>query len=108
MQGQKPDFDIYTGEYNDPWFGVVDIFVKDSEMWFVSKRSPKMNGVILPYMGNCKVVKFTDRTMEADGLINFEFDFKGNVSGFKMGWVSPITDFSWDYHNLNFTLTQKK
>ena len=107
LQGQKPDFDTYTGEYNDPWFGVVNIFVKDGELWFVSKRSPKISGVILPYKGNCKVVKFTDRTMEADGLINFEFDFKGNVSGFKMGWVSPITDFSWDYHDLNLTLVKK-
>ena len=108
LQGQKPDFDKYTGEYNDPWFGSVDIFVEDGEMKFVSKRVPKLSGVILPYIGNCKVVKFTDRTLEADGLINFEFDFKGSVSGFKMGWVSPITDFSYDYHNLNMILVKKK
>ena len=107
LQGEKPDFDTYTGEYSDPWFGNVDIFVKDGEMLFVSKRSPKISGVILPYIGNCKVLKFTDRTMEADALINFEFDFKGNVSGFKMGWVSPITDFSYDFHNLNFTAVKK-
>ena len=108
LQGQKPDFDKYTGKYNDAWFGQVDISVKGEEMWFVSKRSPKLTGVILPYRGNCKVVKFTDRTLEADALINFEFDLKGNVSGFKMGWVSPITDFSYDFHNLNMTLSEKK
>ena len=107
LQGQKPDFDTYTGEYSDPWFGKVDIFVKGEEMWFVSRRSLKISGVILPYRGNCKVIKLTDRTMEADALINFEFDFKGNVSGFKMGWVSPITDFSWDYHDLDFILIKK-
>ena len=107
LQGQKPDFDIYTGVYNDPWFGNVDIFVKGDKMWFDSKRSLRFSGIIYPYRGNCKVVKFTDKTV-SDLMINFEFDFKGNVSGFKIGRVSPITDFASVNKDLNFTIIEKK
>ena len=107
LQGQKPDFDTYTGEYNDPWFGKVNIFVKDEKMWFVSERSPKLSGVIYPYKGNCKVVKLSD-SKESYTFINFEFDFYGNVSGFKIGWTSPVTNISSVRKDLNFTLIKKK
>lgn len=34
----------YTGIYEDDWFGKVEVFMKENELWFRSYRSPRLNG----------------------------------------------------------------
>lgn len=102
----KPDIAPFVGTYADAWLGSVSISVKDGKLWFQSKRSPRLNGEMLPYKGNAFVVKWTDRSMDADAYANFTLSDEGKPSGFKMHAISPLTDFSYDFHDLDFHRVQ--
>jgi len=93
---------VYTGEYRDAWFGEVTIAVKNGHLWFDSKRSPRLTGEMLPYKGNSFVVKWRDRSMDADAYVIFSLDERGKATGIKMKPVSPLTDFSYDFQDLDF------
>ncbi len=98
----KTDFSIYAGTYTDPWFGEVNVSMKSGRLWFDSKRSPRLSGQMQAYKGNTFVVKWNDRSMNADAFVMFELDNTGKASGIKMNAISPSTDFSFDFQDLNF------
>ena len=97
----KLNNDFYTGTYNDKWFGDVVISLKNGKLWFDSKRSPRLSGELFPYKGNTLIVKWIDRSMDADAFLIFEADDTGKASGIKMRPVSPLTDFSYDFQDLD-------
>lgn len=99
--GSKTDISNYVGTYTDQWFGDVIISVKNGQPWFDSKRSPKLSGVLLPFKGNTFVAKWNDRSMDADAFVKFVLDENGKASGFKMDAISPLTDFSFDFQDLD-------
>lgn len=101
--GNRVDLAAYTGTYHDKWFGDVIISILDGKPWFASKRSPKLSGQLFPYKGNSFVVKWRERSMDADAFVNFTLDAGGKASGITMAAISPLTDFSYDFHDLEFT-----
>jgi CubicO group peptidase (beta-lactamase class C family) len=98
----KVDFEPFVGKYSDAWLGEVAISVKDGRPTFASLRSPRLTGEILPYKANTFVVKWADRSMDADAYLTFVLDEEGKPSGFTMRAISPLTDFSYDFHDLEF------
>ena len=96
-----PDMSLFTGTYHDVWFGDVVISIKNGKPWFDSKRSPKLTGELFYYKGNTFAVKWRDRSMDADAYLNFSLDENGKASGIKMRAISPLTDFSYDFHDLD-------
>lgn len=96
------DFSKYFGTYTDPWFGDVVISQKNGRPWFDSKNSPRLTGEMLPYKGNTFIVKWNDRSMDADSYVMFSLDYEGNPNGIKMKPISPLTDFSFDFQDLDF------
>ncbi|TMI74860.1 MAG: serine hydrolase [Bacteroidetes bacterium] len=98
----KPDFNLFTGTYRDVWLGDIIISVKNGKPRFDSKRSPKLTGELFYYKGNTFVVKWRDRSMDADAFVSFTLDEEGKASGIKMRAISPLTDFSYDFHDLDF------
>jgi hypothetical protein len=100
--GLKPvDWSMYTGVYRDDWLGEVTISVKDGRPWFDSKRSPRLTGELLPFKGNSFIVKWRDRSMDADAYVIFGLDERGIATTIKMKPVSPLTDFSYDFQDLD-------
>lgn len=97
----------YTGTYKDNWFGEVTISEKNGKMYFNSKRSPRLAGEILYYKDQNFVVKWNIRSFHADAHIFFHLDKKGNAYHFTMKAISPLTDFSYDFQDLNFLKTSK-
>src|SRR6185503_12483823 len=97
----KPDIGLFTGTYRDAWFGDVIISVKNGKPWFDSKRSPKLTGEMFYYKANTYVVKWRDRSMDADAFVSFSLDEEGKAAGITMRAVSPLTDFSYDFHDLD-------
>lgn len=93
---------LYAGQYQDKWLGAVTIFVKEGKLWFASKRSPKLTGKLFYYKPGKFVVSWLDRSMGADAFVNFKSGAAGNITGFTMGAISPFTDFSYDFHDLDF------
>ena len=92
----------YTGLYRDKWFGDVDITLIDGELYFTAQKSLKLQGSLSPIMFNTFKVSWTDRSFNADAFAMFSTDFYGNVNGLKMKAISPLTDFSYDFHDLDF------
>ncbi len=99
----KTDINPFMGTYTDKWFGDVTISMNNGKMWFQSKRSFLLNGEMFPYKGNTFIVKWTDRSMDADAYVMFDLDSDGKPSGMKMKAISPLTDFSFDFQDLDFT-----
>lgn len=95
------DISLFTGTYKDAWLGDILISVKNGKPWFDSKRSPKLTGELFPYKGNTFVVKWRDRSMDADAFVNFTLDEQGRGAGMTMRAISPLTDFSYDFHDLD-------
>jgi len=98
----KPDYTIYTGTYTDSWFGEIIISEKNGKLWFDSKRSTNLSGQMVPFKGNTFIVKWNDRSLDADAYVMFNLDISGKAFEIKMKAISPLTDFSYDFHDLNF------
>ena len=97
----KPNNALYTGLYNDKWFGNVSITEKDGNLWFSSEKSPRLTGQMLPYKGSTWIVKWNDRSFDADAYVIFSLDSEGKASGISMKPISPLTDFSFDFQDLD-------
>ena len=89
------------GTYRDKWLGDVVIALTDKHLTFTVKRSPALTGEMFFYRGNTFIVKWNDRTLHADAFANFSMDMNGKPSGITMKAVSPATDFSFDFHDLD-------
>jgi len=100
--------DQYTGTFKDNWFGEITISNKNGKLWWESKRSKGLKGEMFYYEANSFVVKWTDRSMDADAFVLYELDYQGKASRIKMKAISPITDFSYDFHDLDFYRINKK
>ena len=96
---------LFAGIYRDNWLGEVTLSIKNGKLWFDAKRSPNLTGEMLSYKGNTFIVKWNDRSMDADAYVMFTLDQAGKPSGMRMKAVSPMTDFSYDFQDLDFTRT---
>jgi CubicO group peptidase (beta-lactamase class C family) len=101
LSKQKLADSLFIGTYKDNWFGEMSISAKAGGMWLASKRSPRLNGYITPYKANTYIVKWTDRSLDADAYVIFSMDRNGKADGFKMEAISPLTDFSFDFQDLD-------
>ncbi|HTO39010.1 MAG TPA: serine hydrolase [Brumimicrobium sp.] len=90
------------GEFTDTWFGDVTIIEQKNTIRFTSKKSPDLSGKMHFYKGTTYVVYWDDPTLNANAFINFELDTEGRVIGFKVSPISPATDFSYNYQDLQF------
>ena len=99
----KTDLNIFTGTYTDKWFGDIVISMKKGKLWFDSKRSPRLSGEMVFYKDHTCIVKWNDRSLDADAFVIFDLDKTGKVNRVKMKAISPLTDFSFDFQDLDFS-----
>lgn len=98
----KTDSKKYEGFYVDNWFGKIEIFEKKGRLFFRSIRSPKLAGEVFFYKDATFLVKWDNRSFNADAFLFFERDEKGNLDSLKMKAISKLTDFSYDFQDLDF------
>lgn len=99
--GKSPKENQYLGTYKDAWFGNVELKKEGKLVRFYSKTSPRLKGSLLPFSADTFIVKFDDESYDADAFITFKFDAKGNVTSAKLKPISEITDFSFDFEDLD-------
>ncbi len=92
---------IWEGKFVDNWLGEVKIFRSNGKLRFQSKRSPQLTGQLFFYKDDTFVIKWDNRYFQADAFVNFKV-YQDKVSGFTMKAISPLTDFSYDFHDLEF------
>ncbi len=91
----------FVGTYKDNWFGNIEIFVKENQLWFKSLRSPKLNGPMSFYKANTFAIKWQYQDMPCDAFASFTLDEEGIAQGIKMRGISPNIDFSFDFQDLD-------
>jgi CubicO group peptidase (beta-lactamase class C family) len=101
-EAKKIDLKKFTGLYTDNWFGQVELFEKKGKLYFKSIRSPQLVGQVFYYKDNSFAVKWDNRYFNADAFLLFEMDKSGKVSKLKMLPISELTDFSYDFQDLDF------
>ena len=93
--------DDYIGIYEDPWFGKMEVFEKNNQLWIKSYRSPKLNGPMAFYNANTFAIKWEYQAMNCDAFAMFSLDENGKAQSIKMKGISPNIDFSFDFHDLD-------
>ncbi len=97
----------YVGIYKDNWFGTIEVFFKNNQLWFKSHRSPKLNGKMSFYKANTFAIKWEYQDMNADAFAMFSLDEEGKAQGIKMKGISPNIDFSFDFEDLDLKRIEK-
>lgn len=92
----------YTGTYNDNWLGSIVLSEKKGKLYFHSNRSPQLSGEMFYYKDNTFAVKWNNRSFLADAFVIFSAD----NTNIKMKPISPLTDFSYDFQDLDFIKVQ--
>ncbi|MFD2934512.1 serine hydrolase [Spirosoma flavum] len=104
----KVDLAKFTGTYRDSWFGDVVISQTAGKLWFRSVRSPKLRGELFVYKNNTFIVKWTTRSFDADAYVTFLIDEALKPVSIKMKPISPLTDFSFDFQDLDLLRVKDK
>ncbi len=92
----------YAGDYQDAWYGDVNIILKENTLNIDFTHTAALKGTLEHYTGNTFIVRWQDKLLEADAFITFDFSTGNEVEHIKLKWATPsITDFSFDFHNLN-------
>jgi CubicO group peptidase (beta-lactamase class C family) len=95
-----PELLQFAGRYRDPWFGDVNISLQGDQLVFAAEKSPKLAGILSHHDGSRFVVRWTDRTLEADAYILFERGEKDRVVAMSMSKLDP-GDF--DFEDLDLS-----
>jgi len=97
----------YIGIYKDNWFGKIEVFLKENQLWFKSYRSPKLKGPMQFYQANTFAIKWDYQDMNCDAFAMFTLDEDGKAQSIKMKGISPDIDFSFDFQDLNLVRVQE-
>jgi CubicO group peptidase (beta-lactamase class C family) len=98
---------LYAGRYRDPWYGDVLVEEKDRKLWMRFTHSPALTGVLEHFQYDTFIARWKDRAMDADAYVTFSLNPDGSIERVKMRAVSPLTDFSYDFHDLALTPAPK-
>ena len=92
----------YTGTLTSDWYGDVIVEYVADELRIEFTHTKMLKGKLEHHTGNTFIVRWDDALLEADAYIHFEMDKAQQVMSASMEYVNPhITDFSFDFHNLN-------
>jgi CubicO group peptidase (beta-lactamase class C family) len=100
--GSKPSLalDSYAGRYRDPWYGDIVIEKQKNGLQIRFTHTPDLIGKLEHWQHDTFVARWNDRTLLADAYVTFSLNPDGSIASAKMKAVSPLTDFSFDFHDL--------
>src|SRR5690606_14217219 len=93
------------GTYKDNWFGEITITEQNGNLRFTSKRSSQLQGDMYFYKDNTYAVKWDNAYLHADAFVFVEME-NNKIKSLKMKPISPLTDFSYDFQDLDLVKTQ--
>lgn len=90
----------FAGVYRDAWYGGVSVEAAAEKLVMRFSRTPQLVGDLEHWHHNTFVVRWRDRTLNADAFVTFALNHDGAISEATMEYISPLTDFSFDFHDL--------
>ncbi len=107
VKNSKVKNENFIGIYTDSWFGDVEVFEKNKQLWIKCNRSPKLNGPMALYNATTFAIKWEYQAMNCDAFAKFSFDDTGKAQAIKMKGISPNIDFSFDFQDLDLKRIEK-
>ena len=105
----KPSLPVqgYAGTYRDAWYGDVTIGESNGKLSLRFNRTPLLIGDLEHWQYDTFVVRWRERSLNADAYVSFSLKPDGSIDEMKMSAVSSLTDFSFDFHDLLFVPVKK-
>ncbi len=92
----------YEGRYADAWRGVAIIRRDGDHLVLKISRTRDLEGALTPFSGDIFVVRWNRRGLNADAYIRFTPKFDGGIESMTLQAISPATDSSFDFQDLDF------
>jgi CubicO group peptidase (beta-lactamase class C family) len=92
----------YVGEYADPWYGTIKVRQSGKGLTVDFPHSTGMEGPLTHHQYDTFKMNPALKWVEP-AYVTFSIGAEGKVDRVTMKAVSPVADFSWDYHDLLFT-----
>lgn len=101
--GATPAFppSTYAGSYRDAWYGDATLSEDAGGLVLRFLASPSLVGDLSFWQAETFRVRWRDRTVP-DAFLTFTLDENGKPAQFTMKAVSPLADFSFNFHELRF------
>lgn len=93
----------YAGTYRDPWYGDVVVSKGDGGLRIQFAKTAQLLGDLEHWQHDVFLVRWRDRSLNADAFISFALTPDGKVREARMEAISPLTDFSFDFQDLVLT-----
>lgn len=97
----------YCGTYRDPWYGDITITMKDGALHMKFSHTPVFYGKLEHWQYETFIVRWDHREVRGDAFITFSLTPEGKIDAAKMKAVSPLTDVSLDFHDLDLKPVNK-
>ncbi|MBT2766418.1 serine hydrolase [Stenotrophomonas sp. ISL-67] len=93
----------YAGTYRDPWYGEVFVEQQAGKLRLRFGKTAQLVGTMEHWQHDTFIVRWDDRSLNADAFVNVSLDPDGKVREVRMQAVSSLTDFSFDFQDLVLT-----
>lgn len=99
----KPSLPLaeYAGRYRDAWYGDVLVENRGGRLAISFTHTKQMTGDLEHWQYDTFIARWKDRTLNADAYVTFALAADGQIEGARVTPVSPLTDFSFDYQDLD-------
>jgi len=91
----------YAGRYRDPWYGDILIAESSGKLSIRFSHTPALTGDLEHWQYDTFISRWHNRTLGADAYVTFSLKPDGSIDQVKMSPVSPLTDFSFDFQDLD-------
>jgi len=92
----------YAGRYRDAWYGDIRIEEDHGKLHIIFTHTPLLAGDLEHWQYDTFIARWNNRSLDADAYVTFTLSPDGKVDEMRMKAVSPLTDFSFDFHDLLF------
>ncbi|WP_426359176.1 serine hydrolase [Pseudocolwellia sp. HL-MZ19] len=101
QSGSSPlTLDRYAQTYIDKWYGEIMISLENKKLRITFSQTPSLKGELFYYQDNTFIVRWDDRSLNADAYVKFSVTPDGDISEVTLKPVSYLTDFSFDFQDL--------
>ena len=92
----------YVGTYTDPWYGDMEISLRDGKLRIRMVPTPALQGDLEYWQYGSFVARWSDPELRADAFVTFALSPDGRIEKTTMKAFSSETDFSFDFQDLTF------
>ncbi len=90
----------FAGTYRDPWYGDVTLTHEGGKLVMRFTRTRSLVGTLEHWQNDTFIVRWHEGWLNADAFVTFVLTPDATVREVRMEAVSPLTDFSFDFHDL--------